>query len=210
MGEKGISQAVINRLPRYYRYLGDLIHEGEERISSNVLSNRMNVTASQIRQDLNHFGGFGQQGYGYNIKTLHAEIGHILGVDKKQGFIVIGAGNLGQAIANYVGFEQYGFQLKGIFDVDLAYVGEEIRGIPIRHMRELRSFLTEVEISIAALTVPRSAVDQVIPILTEGKIQGIWNFTHNEIKVPEDIKVENVHLSDSLLRLSCNLTHLAQ
>lgn len=205
MDGRGISQAVINRLPRYYRYLGDLILEGEERISSNALSDRMNVTASQIRQDLNHFGGFGQQGYGYNIKTLREEIGHILGVDRKQGFIVIGAGNLGQAIANYVGFEQYGFELKGVFDIDLSIEGDEIRGIPIQNLRELKNFLMEHDISIAAITVPRRAVEEIVNILIAGRIKGIWNFTHNELKVPDYITVENVHLSDSLLRLSCNM-----
>ena len=136
---KGISQAVIRRLPRYYRYLGELLEDGVERISSNDLSKRMKVTASQIRQDLNNFGGFGQQGYGYNVKYLHSEIGKILGLDREHNMIIIGAGNLGQALANYTAFERSGFMLKGLFDVNPTLAGVTVRGIEIRMMLRSQS-----------------------------------------------------------------------
>ena len=139
--EREISQAVIRRLPRYYRYLGELLEHGVERISSNDLSKRMKVTASQIRQDLNNFGGFGQQGYGYNVKYLYTEIGKILGLDNQHNMVIIGAGNLGQALANYAAFEKRGFVLKGLFDVNPRLVGITIRGVEIRMMDELSDFI---------------------------------------------------------------------
>ena len=148
MEERNISQAVIRRLPRYYRYLGDLLENEVERISSNDLSKRMNVTASQIRQDLNNFGGFGQQGYGYNVKYLHTEIGKILGLDNRHNFVIVGAGNLGQALANYVSFEKRGFVVKGLFDVNPRLEGMTIRGIPIRPMDELKDFIKNNNIEI--------------------------------------------------------------
>ena len=153
MEERQISQAVIRRLPRYYRYLGDLLDNGVERISSNDLSKRMNVTASQIRQDLNNFGGFGQQGYGYNVKYLRSEIGKILGLNEAHNIIIIGAGNLGQALANYSSFERSGFFVKGIFDVNPVLDGVTIRGIQIRMMDELKTFIKENNIEIAVLTI---------------------------------------------------------
>ena len=140
MEEREISQAVIRRLPRYYRYLGELLEDNVERISSNELSRRMQVTASQIRQDLNNFGGFGQQGYGYNVKYLYTEIGKILGLDIDHNMIILGAGNLGQAFANYTSFERSGFIFKGIFDVNPTLSGVSIRGVPIRMMDELKEF----------------------------------------------------------------------
>ena len=154
MDEKGISKAVIRRLPRYYRYLGELLEEGVERISSNELSEKMRVTASQIRQDLNNFGGFGQQGYGYNVPYLYAEIGKILGLDKTHHMIIIGAGNLGQALANYVQFEKRGFKVVGIFDVNPVLKGISIRGNEIRMMDELPEFLETHDVQIATLTLP--------------------------------------------------------
>ena len=152
MEQRKISRAVISRLPRYYRYLGDLLEAGVERISSNDLSKKMQVTASQIRQDLNNFGGFGQQGYGYNVKYLYTEIGKILGLDKDHNFIIIGAGNLGQALANYASFERNGFILKSLFDVNPRLEGVTIRGIPVRMLDELEGYLQENDIEIAALT----------------------------------------------------------
>src|SRR5699024_945647 len=143
-----ISRAVISRLPRYYRYLGDLLEAGVERISSNDLSKKMHVTASQIRQDLNNFGGFGQQGYGYNVKYLYTEIGKILGLDKTHNFIIIGAGNLGQALANYASFERSGFVLKSLFDLNPRLDGISIRGIPVRMMDELEGFLQNNDIGM--------------------------------------------------------------
>lgn len=206
MEEREISQAVIRRLPRYYRYLGELLENGVERISSNDLSKRMNVTASQIRQDLNNFGGFGQQGYGYNVKYLYTEIGKILGLDVNHNIIIIGAGNLGQALANYTSFERSGFLLKGVFDVNPRLSGVTIRGIQIRMMDELRDFIVANNIEIAVLTIPKAKAIEVADILVENGVKGIWNFAHTDLEVPEDVIVENVHLSESLMRLSYNVS----
>ena len=206
MEEREISQAVIRRLPRYYRYLGELVENNVERISSNELSKRMKVTASQIRQDLNNFGGFGQQGYGYNVKYLHAEIGKILGLDKKHNIVIVGAGNLGQALANYASFEQRGFILKGIFDVNPELEGKVIRGIPIRMIDELKQFVVDNEIEIGVLTLPKSAAVEVADFLVANGVKGIWNFAHTDLNLPDNIIVENVHLSESLMRLSYNIS----
>ena len=200
-----ISRAVISRLPRYHRYLGDLLEEGVERISSNDLSKKMQVTASQIRQDLNNFGGFGQQGYGYNVKYLYTEIGKILGLDKTHDFIIIGAGNLGQALANYASFERSGFILKSLFDVNPRLEGMSIRGVQVRMMDELVEFLANNEIEIAALTIPKSKAVEVADILVENGIKAIWNFAHTDLTLPKDVVVESVHLSDSLMQLSYNI-----
>lgn len=205
--DRGISQAVIRRLPRYYRYLGDLLENEVERISSNDLSKRMNVTASQIRQDLNNFGGFGQQGYGYNVKYLHTEIGKILGLNETHNFIIIGAGNLGQALANYVSFEKRGFVVKGLFDVNPKLEGVTIRGIPIRRMDELKDFIKDNNIEIAVLTIPKGKAIEVADMLVDTEIKGIWNFAHTDLKLPKNIIVENVHLSDSLMSLSYKIGH---
>jgi len=205
--ERNISQAVIRRLPRYYRYLGDLLENEVERISSNDLSKRMNVTASQIRQDLNNFGGFGQQGYGYNVKYLHTEIGKILGLNNTHNFVIIGAGNLGQALANYVSFEKRGFVVKGLFDVNPRLEGMTIRGIPIRRMDELKDFIKNNNIEIAVLTIPKEKAIEVADMLADTDIKGIWNFAHTDLKLPKHIIVENVHLSDSLMSLSYRIGH---
>ena len=207
MEERNISQAVIRRLPRYYRYLGDLLENEVERISSNDLSKRMNVTASQNRQDLNNFGGFGQQGYGYNVKYLHTEIGKILGLDDTHNFVIIGAGNLGQALANYVSFEKRGFVVKGLFDVNPRLEGMTIRGIPIRRMDELKDFIKNNNIEIAVLTIPKDKAIEVADTLADTEIKGIWNFAHTDLKLPKHIIVENVHLSDSLMSLSYRIGH---
>ena len=206
MEHRKISRAVISRLPSSYRYLGDLLEAGVERISSNDLSKKMQVTASQIRQDLNNFGGFGQQGYGYNVKYLYTEIGKILGLDRTHNFIIIGAGNLGQALANYAAFERSGFILKSLFDVNPRLEGVAIRGIPVRMMDELVDFLKENEIEIAALTIPKSKAVEVADILVENGIRAIWNFAHTDLDLPEDVIVESVHLSDSLMTLSYNVS----
>lgn len=200
--EQYISKAVIARLPRYYRYLGQLLDEKVERISSNRLSKLMNVTASQIRQDLNNFGGFGQQGYGYNVKYLYQEIGKILGLDQSYNMILVGAGHLGQAIANYVKFEKRGFRIVGIFDNNEALKGQVVRGISIRMIDELPAFLDENEIDMATLTIPKAGAEAVTPILVEHGVKAIWNFAHTDLTVPEDVIVENVHLSESLMQLS--------
>ena len=210
MEDREISQAVIQRLPRYYRYLGDLLENEVERISSSDLSKRMNVTASQIRQDLNNFGGFGQQGYGYNVKYLHTEIGKILGLDEKHNFVIIGAGNLGQALANYASFETSGFVLKGIFDVNPRLEGVTIRGIQIRMMDDLKDFIRDNNVEIAVLTIPKTKASEVADMLADTNVKGIWNFAHTDLKLPESIIVENVHLSDSLMRLSYKIGHIGE
>lgn len=206
MEQRKISRAVISRLPRYYRYLGDLLEAGVERISSSDLSKKMHVTASQIRQDLNNFGGFGQQGYGYNVKYLYTEIGKILGLDRSHNFIIIGAGNLGQALANYASFERSGFILKSLFDVNPRLEGVTIRGIPVRMVDELKDFLKNNDIEIAALTLPKSKAIEVADILVDSGVKGIWNFAHTDLSLPKDVVVENVHLSDTLMKLSYNLS----
>ena len=206
METRKISQAVIRRLPRYYRYLGELLEDGVERISSNDLSKRMKLTASQIRQDLNNFGGFGQQGYGYNVKYLHTEIGKILGLENKHNFIIVGAGNLGQALANYSHFENQGFILKGIFDVNPTLRGMSIRDVPVRMMSEMKEFIKENNIEIAVLTIPKECAIDMAKDLVDAGIQAIWNFAHVDLNVPDNVIVESVHLSESLMRLSYNIS----
>ena len=202
MESREISQAVIRRLPRYYRYLGELLENGVERISSNDLSKRMQVTASQIRQDLNNFGGFGQQGYGYNVKYLYTEIGKILGLEEEHGMIIIGAGNLGHALANHAGFEKRGFVLKGIFDVNPTLKGMTIRGVPIYMMDELEDFMKNSDIEIGILTIPKAKAIEVANQLVDYGIKAIWHFAHTDLNLPDNVIVENVHLSESLMRLS--------
>ena len=205
MDNINISQAVIKRLPRYYRYLGELADEGVSRISSRELSELMHVTASQIRQDLNHFGGFGQQGYGYNVRNLYDEIGKILGLDKNHKLVVIGAGHLGQALSNYVNFERRGFHILGIFDKDPKRVGMKIRDVYVSPMEELEDFIRSNDIDIAVLTIPKTSAVAVAETLVKCNIKAIWNFAHVDLAVPDDVIVENVHLSESLMRLSYNL-----
>ena len=209
MIKNGISTAVVKRLPRYYRYLGELLETGVERISSNELSKKMNVTASQIRQDLNNFGGFGQQGYGYNVEYLYLEIGKILGVDKKHNMIIIGSGNLGQAIANYENKKKRGFVVMSMFDKNTDLIGKTVRNnIEIRPMKELESYITDNNIDIAALTIPKQEAVHVAEDLVNYGIKAIWNFAHTDLNLPKHIVVENVHLSESLMGLSYSLTRV--
>ncbi|MDY2912442.1 MAG: redox-sensing transcriptional repressor Rex [Agathobacter sp.] len=205
--EKEISQAVIRRMPRYYRYLGELLDDGVERISSNDLSNRMKVTASQIRQDLNNFGGFGQQGYGYNVQYLYDEIGKILGLNQQHNIIIIGAGNLGQALANYVKFEKLGFKIVALFDVNPELKGKTVRDIPILMLNDLDDYCANNHVDIAALTMPKSKADTIAQKLVDLGVKAIWNFAHVDLDIEnnEDVVVENVHLSDSLMQLSYNI-----
>ena len=200
--DKNISQAVVSRLPRYYRYLGELKDSGIERISSQDLSKLMKVTASQIRQDFNNFGGFGQQGYGYNVEYLYEEIAKILGLNKTHNLIIIGAGNLGQALANYMNFERSGFILRGIFDKNPALYDKEIRGIAVQPVENIERFIRENDIDIAVLTIPKDGAVKTAEILVRCSIKAIWNFAHVDLNVPESIVVENVHLFDSLMKLS--------
>ena len=196
--ERQISKAVIARLPRYYRYLGDLMEEGIERISSNELSARMKVTASQ----------FGQQGYGYNVRYLYNEIARIIGIDRQHNIIIIGAGNLGQAIANYANFEKRGFMIKGMFDINPRLIGLVVRGVEIRGIDDLEQFIIENEVQIAALTIPKSKAPEIAERLVNAGIKAIWNFAHMDLTVPDDVVVENVHLSDSLMRLSYRVSSM--
>lgn len=210
MDDKGISKAVIKRLPRYYRYLGDLMNNGVERISSSDLSKKMRVTASQIRQDLNNFGGFGQQGYGYNVRYLHTEISKILGLEEEHPMIIVGAGNLGQALANYVEFDKMGFRLVGIFDINPVLEGIGVRGIEIKMISDLPFFLRENNVEIATLTLPKNKAAEMAELLVNNGVKAIWNFAHLDLNVPEDVIVENVHLSESLMTLSYNLSKYKQ
>lgn len=210
MEEKEISQAVIGRLPRYFRYLGELKDDGVERISSQELSELMKVTASQIRQDFNNFGGFGQQGYGYNVEFLYKEIGRILGLDKTHHFIIIGAGNLGQALGNYLNFERRGFIFSGMFDQNPDLIGRDIRGLKVQPMEAMERFVRENNIDIAVLTIPKTSAVEVAEKLVHYGIRAIWNFAHVDLNVPEGIQVENVHLSDSLMKLSYNINRYSK
>lgn len=203
--EHNISQAVIRRMPRYYRYLGELLENGVERISSKELSARMHVTASQIRQDLNNFGGFGQQGYGYNVQFLYEEIGRILGLTMVHNVALFGVGNLGAAIANYVSFEKLPFRMVGLFDVDPEKKGKKISGISIQMVDEFEDFIKEHRVDIAVLTLPKEAAMPVAEYLVNLGIRAFWNFAHVDLVVPKDVVVENVHLSDSLMQLSYNM-----
>ena len=200
--ERKISMAVIRRLPRYYRYLGELIDNDISRISSRELSQRMKVTASQIRQDLNNFGGFGQQGYGYNVEYLHAEIAKILGLDKPHKMIIVGVGNLGQALANYTSFERRGFELIGMFDVNPRLLGMTIRGIEVYDIDQLEHFVKEHQVDIAILTMPKANVKEVANNLADWGIRGLWNFSPLDLYLPDHVQVENVHLSHSLMTLT--------
>ena len=205
MDNKEISQVVIGRLPRYFRYLGELKDDGIERISSQELSAIMKVTASQIRQDFNNFGGFGQQGYGYKVEYLYEEIGKILGLHKTHNLIIIGAGNLGQALANYMNFERRGFLFRGIFDNNPALFGKKIRDLEVQPMEELETFVKKNEIDIAVLTIPKDNALEVAERLARQDIKGIWNFAHIDLNLSKEIQVENVHLSDSLMKLTYNI-----
>ncbi|MBQ7265369.1 MAG: redox-sensing transcriptional repressor Rex [Firmicutes bacterium] len=205
MDEKRISVAVIKRLPRYYRYLGDLLDNGQKRISSSELSKKMNVTASQIRQDLNKFGCFGQQGYGYNVELLHEEIGKILGLDKAYNIIIVGAGNLGQALANYGNFKKRGFNFVAMFDINPELIGREIHGVKVHDISSIGAYLSANEVDIAVLALPKQNAAKIADVLAENGIKGIWNFSHIDLHLPKQVTVENVHLTDSLMTLSYKL-----
>lgn len=200
--QKSISRAVIRRMPRYYRYLSELTEQGVERISSKDLSILMNVTASQIRQDLNNFGEFGQQGYGYNVHYLRDEISKILGLDVQHSIIIIGAGHLGQALANYVRFEKRGFKIIGLFDVNPTLQGISVRGIPIFMMKDMEGFIRQHKVDIAVLTLPKDKAQEAADNVVKNGIRAIWNFAPLDLNLPEEVLVENVHLSESLMRLS--------
>ena len=199
--KKNVSMAVIKRMPKYYRYLGELVKNDVDRISSKELGEKIGFTASQIRQDLSNFGDFGQQGYGYNVKELHNQIGTILGVGKEYNAVLIGAGNIGQAIANYSRFTDIGLGITAIFDANPKLVGMRIRDVEIKDIDELKEYLEENTIDMGILCVPRINAQKVCDVLVNGGVKGIWNFAPIDLHVPETVKVENVHLSESLLTL---------
>jgi redox-sensing transcriptional repressor len=203
--KKKVSIAVVRRLPRYYRYLADLLKMDITRISSKELSSRMGITASQIRQDLNCFGGFGQQGYGYNVESLYNEIGNILGVNNMFKTVIIGAGHMGQALANYENFERRGFRIVGIFDVDPSQIGRKIKDVEIMHLDNIDEFVKSNVVDIAILTVPYEQTPIVADKVARLGIKGLWNFSPMDLKLAYDIVIENVHLSDSLMVLGYNM-----
>ena len=200
--KSAISDAVIKRLPRYHRYLGELIADGRLRISSAELSKIMNVTASQIRQDLNCFGGFGQQGYGYNIKYLYGKISELLGVTQGYTAVIAGAGNLGRALASTRMFARRGVERLAMFDIDENLVGTEIYGVPVYHIDELYDFCSKHNVSIGVLTVPKDAAYKVAMTMAHAGVKGIWNFANTELEMENPgVTVENIHLGDSLMKL---------
>lgn len=208
MNNGTISNSVIKRLPRYYRFLGELKTEGLNRISSRELSERMGLTASQIRQDLNCFGGFGQQGYGYNIELLQSEIARILGLDVPKTAILIGMGNLGKAVTMHMNFESKGFRIIGLFDSKESLVGQVVKNLPVRSTSDLDEFCRENRPQAAILCIPKSAAKNLSEQLINLGVKGFWNFSHYDLKLnKKDIVVENVHLGDSLMQLSFRLTN---
>ncbi len=202
---KKVSMAVMKRLPKYYQCLGNLLRENVERVSSQELSKLLGFTASQIRQDLNNFGEFGQQGYGYNVSQLYTEISKILGLNTAHKMALVGAGNLGQALANYPGFKTHGFDIIAIFDTNPNLVGHKIKNIPIYPVEDMEYIINENDVDIVVLAVPKDKTKRIIEALTNTCIRGIWNFTPMEITISENIVVENVHLIDSLFTLSYHI-----
>jgi len=203
--KKNISMAVIRRLPKYHRYLRDLIKNDVDRISSKELGERIGFTASQIRQDLNCFGDFGQQGYGYNVKDLYSEISGILGITADFKIIIVGAGNIGQALANYSNFDEFGYKIDAIFDINPKLAGMKIRNVEIRDIDTIAEYLKNNNITIATVCVPARSAQGVCDVLCANGIKGVWNFAPIDLNVPEGVMVENVHLIDSLLTLTCLL-----
>lgn len=208
MKKENISDAVIRRLPRYYRQLTELCTRGVIRISSHSLGQEMNITASQIRQDFSCFGEFGQQGYGYNVEELRSEIGHILGVDNNHHLVMIGVGNLGHALLQNFPFSQTGFTVDAAFDVSPAVIGSSVNGVPIYALSEVDSFIREHHIDVVVLTIPQSVAQDTATRLIELGIRGFWNFTNIELSSPSpDVKFENIHFADSLLTLSYRIAN---
>lgn len=209
MNKENISKSVIKRLPRYYRFISELDEQGVDRVSSGQLAEIMRTTASQVRQDLNHFGGFGHQGYGYPVPKLKEEIKNILGLNKTHKAVLIGAGHIGTAIAAHMDFENMGFSLEGIFDTNKRIIGDKIRKVEIYEIEVLRDFCKAKGISAAFLCIPRESAPGVVKILNEGGVNSFWNFTHYDINADyPDAIVENVHLSDMLMTLCYSMKEL--
>ena len=208
MKKENISDAVIRRLPRYYRQLTDLCNRGVVRISSHSLGQEMNITASQIRQDFSCFGEFGQQGYGSNVEELRAEIGHILGVDNNHHLVMIGVGNLGHALLQNFPFSHTGFTVDAAFDVSPTVIGTSVNGVPIYSMNDLDSFIREHSVDVVVLTIPQSVAQDIANRLIDLGVRGFWNFTNVELSSPSpDVKFENIHFADSLLTLSYRIAN---
>ncbi len=207
MSEKQVPLVVVKRLPRYHRYLGELLKNNISRVSSTKLSKKMGVTASQIRQDLNFFGGFGQQGYGYNVEMLYDRISSLLGLDKGYKTVIIGAGNLGRALANYGGFKKRGFSLCGIFDTDPNVIGSDVAGLKVMPYGDIEKFAEKEHPDIAILTLPKDAVKSVAEQLVSYGIKSFLNFVYVDLQLPDDVIIENVHLSDSIMTLSYKMTN---
>ena len=205
MDKKQVPLVVVRRLPRYYRQLSEMLKKNITRTSSKDMSKKMGVTASQIRQDFNCFGGYGQQGYGYNVEMLQKEIGTILGMDRGYTTIIVGAGNLGTALANHDTFEKRGYKMIGLFDADENKVGKNIAGHTVMHTDEMENFVKKYNPDIAILCVPKIAVYDTANDLVKYGVKALWNFTYTELELPDDVVVENVHLSDSLMTLSYRL-----
>lgn len=197
-----VSITVIRRLPKYYRYLGELMRKNINRVSSQELSNMTGFTASQIRQDLNNFGGFGQQGYGYNVEELHSQLGKILGLDQVYNTVIAGAGNLGQAVANYRGFADAGFKVLALFDKNPKLVGLRIRELEIKDVDVLEEYIRENKVEIGIITTPMESAQEIADIYMKAGIRGIWNFAPADLEVNDDVIIENVHLNESLFTLS--------
>lgn len=202
-----VSDAVIRRLPGYYRHLRELEGAGVTQISSQELGERMNLTPSQIRQDINCFGGFGRQGYGYRVSELKGHIGEILGLTQEHRCIIIGAGNIGCAVARYPSFSREGFRTIAMFDVAEDKVGSNLDGIPIHHMDTLEAFIAENQVDIAVLALPKRAAQETLHRVYEGGVRAIWNFAPMDLSHPDDMLVVNVHLMDSLQQLSYRMAH---
>jgi len=200
-----ISLSVVKRLPRYYRYLGELLADKITRISSKELSERMAVTASQIRQDLNNFGCFGQQGYGYNVEQLYCAIKDLLGLSRGYETIIVGAGNIGQSIVKYKTFEKRGFFFKAMFDIDEELIGQSVVGVPVYSVDDLEKYLSAWKIDIAVLSLPKTEAENIFQTIVGCGVKGIWNFSHMDLVGPPSVKIENVHLTDSLMTLSYRL-----
>ena len=208
MRKENISDAVIRRLPRYYRHLNELCSRGVVRISSHSLGQEMSITASQIRQDFSCFGEFGQQGYGYNVEELKAEIGHILGVDNDHHLIMIGVGNLGHALLQNFPFSQCGFTVDAAFDVSPAVIGTAVNGVPICSMSELDTFIQSHSVDVVVLTIPQTVAQDTADHLISLGVKGFWNFTNIELSSQVlDVQFENIHFADSLLTLSYRIAN---
>lgn len=205
-GSSKVSETVIRRLPKYHRYLTELLENGVDRISSQELSGLTGFTASQIRQDLNNFGGFGQQGYGYNVEALRGQIDKILGIDRIYNTIIVGAGHLGAVISMYKGFKASGFNIIALFDRDENKVGTSVGEVPIYHVDMLEDYIKKHNVEVGIITTPKSGAQTIADIFVRNHVKGIWNFAPTDLVVPEDVVVESVRLNDSLLTLSYYLT----